>query len=595
MSGSFLSGAFTKSTGLTSGSIGVFRLSGDGYASSRSNVEYICSGGAWNAASGVTPVYLTKSDAKLCAYYPYSSSLSSGIVNLSSGLYSSEKDFCYQTGVPGSSASSVSFELGHAYSMITFAFTHKGSYSGACKISNISISNAGILVSNTLDITTGSASTHTGTYGSGTAGTVSVDPAIASISYGNSASAAVLMVPTVSALSGTIDLSFTIDGTVFTASVDVSGTGMMSLEAGKNYTIRVNIGNETADCYIVPSGSSKVISVGVRGNGGAIAGTGLDVAITPASVGILWETAAGLVTLSDFNSSNKTVKVTSSGSGNAVIAAYSGEGQTGTILWSWHIWATDYDPDTPSNGTTYSVTNSGGHVYTFMDRNLGATTATVGEQTTMGLHYQWGRKDPFPSSASVSSNVEPTVYTADGSSISILDLEQTVDVANNLANSILHPDVFYKGIDNSSTGYDWYTSTNSTSSQNGALWGGSFVSAPSDKTIFDPCPAGWRVPAWEVGYSPWSALGANGTAISSVGIFANYGVTWTAITAGYWPAAGYRYCISGPLGLTGSNGYYWSASPNSYYGYDMDFYSSYVNPSNNHSRAFGYSVRCVKE
>ena len=600
LSGSFLSGASTKSsTELTSGSIGVFRLSGGDYVSSRSNVEYSYSGGAWNVVSGVTPVYLTKSAAKLCAYYPYSSSLSSGVVNLSSGLYSSEKDFCYQTGVSGSSSSSVSFELDHAYSQITFVFTHKSSYSGSCVISNISISNSGILTSNTLDISTiGTSGGTTGTYGSGTAGTVSVNPAISSIASGASASVAVLMVPTVSTLSGTIDLSFTVDGKVLTTSVNTSDAGLTSLEAGKNYNINVNIYNPLANCYIISPGASLTIPVDVRGNGGATAGTGLGVVFSPASVGIVWESSKDLISISDFSSSNKTVKVTtsSSDSGNAVIAAYSGSGCSGDILWSWHIWVTNYDPDTPSNGTTYSVTNSGGHIYTFMDRNLGATTATAGAQTSMGLYYQWGRKDPFPPSSSVNSNVEPVVYGADGTEISIYNLEQTVNVANNLANSILHPDVFYKGLNNSNTGYDWYTSTNDLSSQNGSLWGGANKTSPTGKTIFDPCPAGWRVPASEGGYSPWSILGADRTAISSVGTFANYGVTWSAIIAGFWPAAGYRMSSDGSLISTGTLGVYWSASASSFASSALHFSDGEgVVTAYPIVRAYGFSVRCVKE
>ena len=600
LSSSFLSEASTKSTGLTSGSIGVFRLSGDGYASSRSNVEYSYSGGAWNVVSGVTPVYLTKSAAKLCAYYPYSSSLSSGVINLSSGLYSSEKDFCYQTGVSGSSSSSVSFELGHAYSQITFIFTHKSSYSGSCVISNISISNSGILTSNTLDISTiGTSGGTTGTYGSGTAGTVSVNPAISSIAFGASASVAVLMVPTVSTLSGTIDLSFTVDGKVLTTSVNTSDAGLTSLEAGKNYNINVNIYNPLANCYIISPGASLTIPVDVRGNGGATAGTGLGVVFSPASVGIVWESSKDLISISDFSSSNKTVKVTtsSSDSGNAVIAAYSGSGCSGDILWSWHIWVTNYDPDTPSNGTTYSVTNSGGHIYTFMDRNLGATSTTAGNTGTIGLHYQWGRKDPFTASSSFDSQTETSVYDGSGNSFTFLSKEETVSTDNNLENTIKNPTIFYKGINNSSTGYDWYTSTNSISSQNGALWGGASISAPTAKTIFDPCPAGWRVPACEGGYSPWSALGANGTGTSSVGTFANYGVTWSAITAGFWPAAGYRDCGNGGLCNVGAYGDYWSASASATVRYSchMDFASSYVDPSNSHNRAFGFSVRCVKE
>ena len=30
-----------------------------------------------------------------------------------------------------------------------------------------------------------------------------------------------------------------------------------------------------------------------------------------------------------------------------------------------------------------------------MDRNIGALSATLGDPLSMGLLYQWGRKDPF--------------------------------------------------------------------------------------------------------------------------------------------------------------------------------------------------------
>ena len=78
--------------------------------------------------------------------------------------------------------------------------------------------------------------------------------------------------------------------------------------------------------------------------------------------------------------------------GNAVIAA---KDANGTILWSWHIWLTD-EPE--------------GHVYnnnagTMMDRNLGATSTTPGDVGALGLIYQWGRKDPFLGSSSISSEV----------------------------------------------------------------------------------------------------------------------------------------------------------------------------------------------
>ncbi|MGE4587258.1 MAG: fimbrillin family protein [Mangrovibacterium sp.] len=590
-------GVSTRSaTELSGGDIGVFRLASTGYAGTRSNVQYSNSESGWDVASGVTPVYLTRSEAELCAYYPYNSDYSDGVMTLTSQLYASDRDLCYQTGVTAVSGTPVSFTLKHAYAKVTLNLIRDAAYSGTCAVSGISIANAGILTSNTMDMTTG-------TYGSGTAGTVTVDPGISSIASGSSETVTVLMVPAVSTLSGNITFSFTVDGKTMTTTVDASTAGLSSLTAGKNYTLNVTVRSsipivtgETANCYMIVPGEALTIPVNVKGNGGDVAGTGLDVNHTAYSMGIVWESSTGLISLSGFSSSAQTVTVKTndaSATGNAVIAAYDSDGST--ILWSWHIWVTNYDPDTPSNGTTYDVTNGGSYTYTFMDRNLGATTVTPATTTTIGLHYQWGRKDPFTASTSVSSNSEATVYDGSGSSFTLQSKEQTVSVSNNLSNSIENPEVFYKGVNNSATGYDWYTSTNDHSCQNEALWGGASTTTPSDKTIFDPCPPGWRVPAWSGGYSPWSALGSNGTTTSTVGTFADYGVTWTAITAGYWPAAGYRHCGNGVLYDAGSNGNYWPASPHSSYGYNLRFYSSYVYPSNNNHRAYGFPVRCVRE
>ena len=63
-----------------------------------------------------------------------------------------------------------------------------------------------------------------------------------------------------------------------------------------------------------------------------------------------------------------------------------------------------------------------------------------------------------------------------------------------------------------------------------------------------------------------------------------------------FPASGYRKSRDGSLNYVGTDGYYWSASPGSAsYGYILYFYSSSVNPSSNNGRAFGLSVRCVKD
>ena len=59
------------------------------------------------------------------------------------------------------------------------------------------------------------------------------------------------------------------------------------------------------------------------------------------------------------------------------------------------------------------------------------------------------------------------------------------------------------------------------------------------------------------------------------------------------PAAGYRNNSSGALSNVGSNGYYWSATPNSTNnGRNLNFNSSNWNWNNN-NRANGFSVRPV--
>lgn len=66
-----------------------------------------------------------------------------------------------------------------------------------------------------------------------------------------------------------------------------------------------------------------------------------------------------------------------------------------------------------------------------------------------------------------------------------------VDTSENLVEAIRQPARFLIAI--TSPG-DWYT--NSMSLLNRTLW------LPNTKTIFDPCPVGWRVP----GNQPWTGL-----------------------------------------------------------------------------------------
>lgn len=66
--------------------------------------------------------------------------------------------------------------------------------------------------------------------------------------------------------------------------------------------------------------------------------------------------------------------------GNIILVAKNADGK---ILWSWHIWYTPKPQEFISGGIT------------MLDRNLGATSSDMGSNGSVGLLYQWGRKDPL--------------------------------------------------------------------------------------------------------------------------------------------------------------------------------------------------------
>jgi hypothetical protein len=64
----------------------------------------------------------------------------------------------------------------------------------------------------------------------------------------------------------------------------------------------------------------------------------------------------------------------------------------------------------------------------------------------------------------------------------------------------------------------------------------------------------------------------------------------------FFPAAGYRSNSDGALSRVGTYGGYWSAVPQgARNGRSLYFYKTYVGPLNYYYRAYGFSVRPVKE
>jgi len=270
------------------------------------------------------------------------------------------------------------------------------------------------------------------------------------------------------------------------------------------------------------------------------------------------------------------------------------------IKWSWHIWVTAYNPwvnDNPTNPANGVV---------FMDRNLGTTNVpgrgvvVPGSWQSYGLFYQWGRKDPFVGKREegYGSKNEPTLYAETTSTINV-KLQYTGDVnTTTIVTSVLNPDVFYypKYVDGT---YDWLAV------RNDELWGGATVVY---KTLYDPCPVGWRVPAFLNGAYPWTGIETSDRLSESWTIYEQYGVRLfpgnkygedSYQYEDYYPAAGSRGAAGGALFMVDYSGNYWGASPRyRTYGYESGGAAMYFNTvvqSYGGFRANGFSVRCVKE
>lgn len=318
----------------------------------------------------------------------------------------------------------------------------------------------------------------------------------------------------------------------------------------------------TSNCYVV-SRKAFYTFPAVKGNSSESVGK-------VAAVDVLWET---------FGSSQAPLKgeliskvyyedgmisfVTSERyrEGNALIAARDASGK---ILWSWHIWLTDQPVEQPYfNGAAV-----------MMDRNLGATSAEPGDPASLGLFYQWGRKDPFPGSSSVSS------YSLAKCTIPWPSAVSSGDVSGTIEYTIARPATF---IVHTTRKAEWHNDADST------RW-------HSDKTIYDPCPPGWRVPDGDV----WiKALGPNADC-TDIYDRKNRGADFYGKFGGahqiWYPAAGSLSYTGGTLTNVGYEGYYWSVTPHSPKSLAFFFNNlSQLYPAYAQMRSCGCSVRCQKE
>ena len=203
---------------------------------------------------------------------------------------------------------------------------------------------------------------------------------------------------------------------------------------------------------------------------------------------------------------------------------------------------------------------------TWMDRNLGArrVATAINDVLSYGNHYQWGRP---------SDGHEITVWNGDTptsgrgfADATPLNALATSDAPGN-ANFIL----------TNVSPNDWRDNKNNN------RW------ATANQ---GPCPAGYHVPT----VAEWATADAfNGGAATNGGTTVGWdNNTETYESALKLPSAGRRDRINGLLDYQGTIGNYWSSTVDAPYARYLYFGSTAAHTISSYERAYGFTVRCLK-
>lgn len=363
----------------------------------------------------------------------------------------------------------------------------------------------------------------------------------------------------------------------------------------------------------------------------------------PTDAILLWQDEENLVTEVRLSSDKKRLEFKVDGStirqGNAVVAVRG----NGKIMWSWHVWVTDYKLGEDIR-TMYSKNNKG---YAMMPVNIGwcdgETTTYAGRkvlvrftQAVTGMtkivplvqeehivkqsgnnpYFQFGRKDPMPGRV-VTGPSSVTSKPCHG--------DYTFKVQKGkvpISTGIMNPHVFYTDPhSNPNANQNW------TSETRVDLWGcrtssNTGIDASVSKTIYDPSPSGFCLPA----SGAFSATTINGNDQSTdrningdrfITLFANnqggYFYCKSMKASGNWDITGGTLFFPNSLGRHNKSGkiipttsYYWTATAqNQNAAPVLCLRNNVVSPPGGKSpgsfwsavfgRAGGFSVRPVRE
>ena len=384
-----------------------------------------------------------------------------------------------------------------------------------------------------------------------------------------------------------------------------------------------------------------------------------------------------------FHISDTDIRQANATIGLMATAPYAADGTSGDItkdiyvgqaMWSWHIWVTPLLSGVDDElKKTVTVTNHAGLRYDLMGVNLGwcsydpvkiydkrkckvrftATTQSGKTKTAeivviqqsqanywhgYNTYYQWGRKDPFQPASKDYNSKDWFDYRNWANNNAHPKSEDLSTGKEGLKKRILYPDFFHRvpeillpsgipeGYDESF--YNLWDATNTASS-----WAdeGASVRNTTIKTVYDPCPPGFKVPPVDA----FTGFTKNGFNV----ILVDRPKNWNGITEEYtylcndvtlfntpnififytdetkeghiaMPTMGYRdwrtgsyagVSYSGSPTLMGSDGLYWTAgAKDSNRGYYLNMMKGrsgqpFVSPLDSYLHVDGCCIRPCKE
>ena len=299
---------------------------------------------------------------------------------------------------------------------------------------------------------------------------------------------------------------------------------------------------ETANCYHIQTPGKYKFNATVRGNS-------LESVGEIASAEVIWEyrdNDDGQQIISEVTFADGYVEfeiAEDAAYGNALIAV---KDANDVILWSWHIWLCDFDPE-----ETAHKYNSGNIL---MDRNLGATIGTFNsteeKNRAAGTLYQWGRKDPM--TPGTITNARSDRYST-------------------YAESFANPTEFIMG--------QWLASDITDIVE--TLW------SSGQKTAYDPCPPGWTV----ANKDSWDGISASVPNVD-FGLI----ITYNGDNSVMYPFGGY-YNANDFYYVEAGHTYLWASDyvTGSHCGWSFRYSRSSFGLESGRAQTDAHSVRCMKD